>query len=89
MALVVRHVEQVRLTRLLLQFIARALVVGVVHVYQPLGGLRFQIQLAISHSLCELSILLSIVSTNLIGVYDAMAVPGSRIVISRSNTDLV
>ena len=89
MALVVRHVEQVRFTCLLLEFITCTLVIGVVHVYQPLGRLHLQIQLAISHSLRELSILLGIISTNLIGVYNAVAIPGARIVISRSNTNLV
>ena len=75
MAFVVRHIEQVRFAGLLLQLVARTLVVGVVHINQPLRRLDFQVQLAVGHCLCKLGILLGIVTAHLVGVNDAMPVP--------------
>ncbi len=89
MAVVVGHVEQVALPRLLLQLIAGALVVRVVHVYQPLRRLGVEVQLPVGHGLRQLGILLGIVAAHLVGVHDAVPVPRTRVVGGGGDANLI
>ena len=79
-SLVVGHVEQVLLPRLLLQLVAGALVVGIVHLLQPGGRLLLQIQPALGHGTGQLGILLGVVAAHFEGVHERSAVPRAVVV---------
>ena len=75
------HVEQVGLPRLLLRLVACPLVVGVVHVLQPLRRLFVEVQLALRHGARQFRILLGIVAAHLERVHQAVPVPRPVVVV--------
>ena len=77
---VVGHIEQVGLAGLLLGLVAGALVVGILHVLEPLGRLLLQIQLAFGHGLGQHGVLLGVVAAHLEGVHERRAVPSAVVV---------
>ena len=82
---IIRHVEKIGLSRLLLHLVARALVVGVVGVLQPLRRLLLQVQLAVSHGLRQFRVLLRVVTAHLEYVDQALAVPRAAVVALRGH----
>ena len=86
MPVVVGNVEEVLLARFLLQLIAGALVVRIVHFLKPLRWGFLQVQLAMSHGFGKLGVLLSILTADFERVGDTGAIPRPGIVGAGSNT---
>ena len=76
-AVVIGHVEERFFAGSLLEFIARALIVGVVHLDEPFGRLFFQVELAPRHGFRKLCVLLRVVATHLEERDRRFAVPRS------------
>ena len=64
-AIVIGHVEERFFAGSLLEFIARALVVGVIHLDEPFGRPFFQVELTPCHGFRKLCILLRVVTAHL------------------------
>ena len=80
MPIMVGNVEQVLLARFLLQLIASALVIRVIHFLEPLGRGFLQVQPPMSHRHGQLGILLCVFTADLERVGDAGAIPRAGIV---------
>ena len=87
--IVIGNVEQVILARFLLQLVAGALVVRVVHFLEPLRRGFFQVQLPMSHRLGQLGILLGVFTADLERVGDAGTIPRAGIVRAGGDADQV
>ena len=87
--IVIGDIEQVLLACFLLQLIAGALVVRVIHFLQPLRWGFLQIQLPMSHGLGQLGILLGVFTADLERVGNAGTIPRTGVVRAGGNTNQV
>ena len=86
---IIGHIEERFFAGCFLEFIACALVVGVIHLYEPLGRLLLQIEVSTRHRFCKLSILLGIVASCLEEGDGRSAIPRSSVIVRCRNADQV